>query len=336
MRPLDGFRVLDLTRFLSGPYCTMVLAELGADVIKVEQPVTGRRLPPAGAQGRRRELPVRDAQPEQALGVAGPQDRRAAATCSSSSPRETDLVMENFRPGVARPPRHRLRRRHARCGPDVIYCSISGFGQTGPYKSRPGFDIWPRAPCGFLRMTGAPDGQPAKIGIAIRRFRSRRHGHLLDHSPRSCTAPAHRRGATSTSPWSTPPWPGRSGSRAPTSAPARCPQPTGTRHRRSTPYPGLPDHRRLRHHRRRQRPPVDTAGHSRARPARVARETPDSLTLPDRMAHIEALEPEDRGDHHDADHRTTGSRPSTGPAFPVARCSPSTRRSPTPTCWRAT
>ena len=165
MVPLDGFRVLDLTRFLSGPYCTMVLAELGADVIKVEQPVTGddsRRLAPK-VNGE-----------SYPFGMPNRSKRSIAIDLKSDRGREifhelvqtADLVIENFRPGVTT----RLgidyeALREIR--PDILYCSISGFGQTGPYRDRPGFDIMAQGMVGFLRMTGQPDGRPAKVGIAI-------------------------------------------------------------------------------------------------------------------------------------------------------------------------
>ena len=163
--PLSGFRVLDLTRFLSGPYCTMVLAELGADVIKIEQPHTGddsRRLAPKidgesypfAMPNRSKRSVSLDLKTEQGLAVF----RRMAA--------EADLVIENFRPGVAK----RLGIGYddlKAVREDILYCSISGFGQTGPYRDRPGFDIMAQGMVGFLRMTGEPGGRPAKVGIAI-------------------------------------------------------------------------------------------------------------------------------------------------------------------------
>ena len=165
MVPLDGFRVLDLTRFLSGPYCTMVLAELGADVIKVEQPVTGddsRRLAPK-VNGE-----------SYPFGMPNRSKRSVAIDLKSERGREiflelvrtADLVIENFRPGVTT--RLGIDYDAVRAlRPDILYCSISGFGQTGPYRDRPGFDIMAQGMVGFLRMTGQPDGRPAKVGIAI-------------------------------------------------------------------------------------------------------------------------------------------------------------------------
>ncbi len=165
MRPLDGFRVLDLTRFLSGPYCCMVLAELGADVIKIEPPVTGddARLmaPKIDGESYPFAMPNRS---KRSVSV-DLKDARGRDLFLELA-RGTDLVMENFRPGVVG--RLGIDYDGVRAvRPDVLYCSISGFGQTGPYRDRPGFDIMAQGVGGFLRMTGQPDGRPTKVGIAV-------------------------------------------------------------------------------------------------------------------------------------------------------------------------
>ncbi|MGH3358018.1 MAG: CaiB/BaiF CoA transferase family protein, partial [Nocardioidaceae bacterium] len=165
MLPLDGFRVLDLTRFLSGPYCTMVLAELGADVIKIEQPVTGddsRRLAPkVNGESYPFAMPNRS---KRSVAVDLKTDRGRELFLELAA--TADLVIENFRPGVV----DRLGIGYddvKAVRADILYCAISGFGQTGPYKNRPGFDIMAQGMTGLLRMTGQPDGRPAKVGIAI-------------------------------------------------------------------------------------------------------------------------------------------------------------------------
>jgi len=165
MKPLDGFRVLDLTRFLSGPYCTMVLAELGADVVKVEQPGTGddsRRLAPkVNGESYPFGMPNRS---KRSVSLDLKDDRGRDAFRRMAA--RADLVIENFRPGVVK----RLGIDHEslrEVNPALLYCSISGFGQTGPYRDRPGFDIMAQGTVGFMRMTGHPDGRPAKVGIAI-------------------------------------------------------------------------------------------------------------------------------------------------------------------------
>jgi crotonobetainyl-CoA:carnitine CoA-transferase CaiB-like acyl-CoA transferase len=163
--PLDGFRVLDLSRFLSGPYTTMVLAELGADVVKVERFPEGddsRRLgPKVNGESYPFGMPNRSKR-SLALDLKSPTGRDVFLRLAAQS----DLVIENFRPGVVR--RLGIDYEAVREGrPDILYCSISGFGQTGPYRDRPGFDIMAQGVTGLLRMTGQPDGRPAKVGIAI-------------------------------------------------------------------------------------------------------------------------------------------------------------------------
>ena len=163
--PLTGVTVLDLTRVLAGPYATMVLGDLGADVIKVERLPDGddsRAMGPfrdgesyCFAQVNRNKRGV-------ALDLKHPEGLAALLALAARS----DVVVENYRPGTA---------QRLGCGydavravrPDVIYCSISGFGQTGPYAQRPAYDIIAQGISGFLSMTGHPGGPPAKSGIAI-------------------------------------------------------------------------------------------------------------------------------------------------------------------------
>lgn len=164
--PLAGFRVLDLTRFLAGPYAAMVLADLGADVIKVEQPDGGdnsRHFGPFHESGESWPfIQVNRGKRSVALDVRHPRGRELALRLAARS----DLVMESFRPGVAA--RLGLSYDDVRARrPDVLYCSLSAFGQTGPYASRPGFDIMAQGVTGVLRMTGQPDGRPAKVGFAV-------------------------------------------------------------------------------------------------------------------------------------------------------------------------
>ena len=165
MLALDGFRVLDLTRFLAGPYCTMVLAELGADVIKVERFPEGddsRRLAPkVKGESYPFAMPNRSKR-----SLALDLKREAGRNLFLHLARDADLVVENFRPGVVQRlgiDYEAVRAVHE----DILYCSISGFGQTGPYRDRAGFDIMAQGVTGFMRMTGHPGGRPAKVGIAI-------------------------------------------------------------------------------------------------------------------------------------------------------------------------
>ncbi len=140
MRSLTGFRVLDLLRFLSGAYCTMVLAELGADVIKIEQPGTeddSRRMAPKiKGESYPFALPNRSKR-SVALDLKSRRGQELFLELAASA----DLVIENFRPSGHR---RRLGIRYdsvRKIRGDILYCSISGFGQTGPYRDRPGFDI---------------------------------------------------------------------------------------------------------------------------------------------------------------------------------------------------
>jgi len=233
MLPLDGFRVLDLTRFLSGPYCTMVLAELGAEVIKVEQPHTGddsRRLAPkVNGESYPFGMPNRS---KRSISLDLKTDRGRELFLGLA--RGADLVIENFRPGVVR----RLgidydAVREVR--PDVLYCSISGFGQTGPYRDRPGFDIMAQGAVGLMRMTGEPGGRPAKVGIAINDIAA---GATAIYSILAAQIQRSRTGSgqymdislvDAGLAWTV--W--ESGAYF---AAGEVPQATGTRHRRSTPY----------------------------------------------------------------------------------------------------
>jgi crotonobetainyl-CoA:carnitine CoA-transferase CaiB-like acyl-CoA transferase len=165
MLALDDFRVLDLTRFLAGPYCTMVLAELGADVIKVERFPEGddsRRLAPkVKGESYPFAMPNRSKR-----SLAVDLKREAGRDLFLHLARDADLVVENFRPGVVQ--RLGIDYEAVRAvREDILYCSISGFGQTGPYRDRAGFDIMAQGVTGFMRMTGHPGGRPAKVGIAI-------------------------------------------------------------------------------------------------------------------------------------------------------------------------
>ncbi|MQA08373.1 MAG: CoA transferase [Pseudonocardiaceae bacterium] len=233
MAPLDGFRVLDLTRFLSGPYCTMVLAELGADVIKIEQPVTGddsRRLAPkVNGESYPFAMPNRSKR-SVVLDLKHPRGRETFLTMAAGA----DLVIENFRPGVV-----------AKLGvdydavrsvrPDVLYCSISGFGQSGPYRDRPGFDIMAQGYAGLMRMTGHPDGRPAKVGIAINDIAAGStaiYSILAAEMNRRATGDGQYIDVSLVEAglaWTV--W--ESGAYFATGEP---PEPTGTRHRRSAPY----------------------------------------------------------------------------------------------------
>ena len=165
---LDGVRVVDLTQVMAGPFCTMLLGDLGADVIKVE--------PPAGdlsrsMGGRRLQMKGKDNAPFIALNRNKRSvvlDLKAPADCGRLSALlgDADVLVESFRPGVA----DRLGFGYAAVAaghPRLVYASISGFGQTGPWAERPGFDLIAQGMSGVMSVTGTADGEPVKCGIPV-------------------------------------------------------------------------------------------------------------------------------------------------------------------------
>jgi len=162
---LSGIRVLDFSRVLAGPYCTMMLAELGADVIKVEEPSTGdeARLWPPFIEGESGYFfSVNRSKRSVAIDLKKEDGRRIARELATRS----DVVVENFAPGVAA----RLGIDYGTLSavrPDLIYCSISGFGQTGPYRDRKAYDPILQAMSGLMSVTGSRNGEPVKCGAAV-------------------------------------------------------------------------------------------------------------------------------------------------------------------------
>jgi crotonobetainyl-CoA:carnitine CoA-transferase CaiB-like acyl-CoA transferase len=164
--PLDGLTVIDLTRVLSGPYCTMVLSDLGARVIKIEHPVRGDDTrhwgPPfVGAESayflsvnRNKESLTLDFKRDEGQAIL----ERLLTTA--------DVIVENFRPGTldgAGMGAEALCGRH----PRLVYCSISGYGQTGPRRDEPGYDAVMQAEGGLMSITGDAEGPPYRLGVAI-------------------------------------------------------------------------------------------------------------------------------------------------------------------------
>ncbi len=164
-RALDGLRVLDQTQVMAGPFCAMLLADMGADVIKIE--------PPGGENTRGMDL-------ELAPGVSAPflavNRNKRGMVLDLKQPRgaailkklvaTADILIENYRPGVAR----RLGVDYstlAAINPRLIYCSISGFGQTGPYADRGGYDLIAQGMSGIMSATGSEGGAPVKVGVPI-------------------------------------------------------------------------------------------------------------------------------------------------------------------------
>jgi len=165
MQPLNGIRVLDLSRVLAGPYCTMVLGDLGADVIKVESPEGDetRSWGPPFAEGESAYyLCVNRNKRSIVVDFKMDEGRRFIHELITQS----DVLVENFRPGTLA--RFSLDFEAASViNPNLIYCSITGFGQTGPLRDRPGYDFMIQALGGLMSITGEPDGEPMKVGVAV-------------------------------------------------------------------------------------------------------------------------------------------------------------------------
>jgi crotonobetainyl-CoA:carnitine CoA-transferase CaiB-like acyl-CoA transferase len=166
MAPLDGIAVLDLTRVLSGPYCTMLLADMGARVIKIEQPGKGddtRAWGPPFLEGESAYfLSINRNKESVTVDFKHPEGRRLLEQLVANS----DVVVENFRPGTLAKlglDYQSLAPRH----PRLIYCSISGFGQTGPRAKEAGYDAVMQGEGGLMSITGYPEGPGVRLGVAI-------------------------------------------------------------------------------------------------------------------------------------------------------------------------
>ncbi|HEU4735053.1 MAG TPA: CaiB/BaiF CoA-transferase family protein [Kofleriaceae bacterium] len=162
---LQGVRILDLSRLLPGPFLTMVLADLGGDVVKIEDPKLGdymRQVPPAKGGLSGRYLAVNRGKRSAVIDLKTPAGRDALLRMAARA----DVVVESFRPGVM----DKLGVGYAAlsaANPGIVLCSISGFGQTGPYVARAGHDIGYLAIAGVLAMGGEADGAPMMPGVQI-------------------------------------------------------------------------------------------------------------------------------------------------------------------------
>ncbi|UCH38370.1 MAG: CoA transferase [Candidatus Bathyarchaeota archaeon] len=163
---LDSITILDLTRYLAGPYCSMILGDLGAEVVKIERPKTGdgsRQWGPPFIHGesayflsinRNKKSVTINLRTEKGCEIV----RKMASTY--------DVLIENYRPGIVQ----KLGLDYetlSKINPQLIYCSISGFGQTGPYREKPSYDIVGQAMGGLMSLTGEENRPPVKIGVAI-------------------------------------------------------------------------------------------------------------------------------------------------------------------------
>ena len=165
--PLSDLRVVDLTRVLAGPYLAMMLGDMGADVVKIEQPGSGddtRRWGPPYLEG------------ESTYYLAINRNKRSV-TLNLKHPRavelllrlvgEADVLLENFKAGTMERLGLGYEQRLRELNPGLIYCSITGYGREGPYAERPGYDYMAQALGGIMSVTGEPTGEPMKYGVAI-------------------------------------------------------------------------------------------------------------------------------------------------------------------------
>ena len=166
--PLKGLRVLDLTRVLAGPTCAQMLGDLGAEIIKIEKPGSGddtRGFAPPYVNGSKESayfVGVNRNKKSVAVDIAQPEGqalvKRLLASC--------DILAENFKVGALAKYGLGYDQLHAEF-PRLIYCSITGFGQTGPYAPRPGYDSLIQAMGGVMSLTGEPDALPQKVGVPV-------------------------------------------------------------------------------------------------------------------------------------------------------------------------
>jgi crotonobetainyl-CoA:carnitine CoA-transferase CaiB-like acyl-CoA transferase len=163
--PLEGIRVLDFSRVLAGPFCTMLLGDMGAEVIKIEDP--------SGGDETRGWAPFVEGWSTYYLGVN--RNKKSVAVDLKSAPgialldeliRTADVLVENFRPGTLERLGFGAERARA-LNPRLIYCSISGYGASGPRRDLPGYDMVIQGESGLMDVTGFPETGPTKVGVAI-------------------------------------------------------------------------------------------------------------------------------------------------------------------------
>lgn len=164
--PLSGVRVLDLTRVVAGPYCSMFLGDLGAEVVKVEQPGAGDDTrgwgPPFAGGESAYYLCINRNKQSLTLDLKS----KRAVELLRDLVKAADVIIENFRPGTME--RLGLGEKELReLNPRLIYASLTGFGADGPMSDWPGYDLIVQAWGGLMSITGAPDGEPVKVGVAI-------------------------------------------------------------------------------------------------------------------------------------------------------------------------
>ncbi len=165
MRPLTGVRVLDLSRVLAGPYSTALLADLGAEVIKVEMPGHGDDSRHIGPFRGEESVYFAQLNRDKRSVTVNLRDQRGRRLLLDLA-RRSDVLVENFRPGVTERLGIDYAAVHA-VNRGLVYASISGFGQTGPMAQQPAYDLLTQAASGLMSITGSPEGPPTKVGESI-------------------------------------------------------------------------------------------------------------------------------------------------------------------------
>lgn len=168
--PLDGVRVLDFSRVLAGPFCTMILGDLGADVIKVERPGRGDDTrewgPPWSGEGEAAQSAYYLCANRNKRSITLNLKAEAGRDLARRLAAQSHVVVENFVPGQMAGFGLGYDDLSA-LNPALVYCSITGFGQSGPYRDRPGYDYVIQAMSGLMSITGPAEGEPVKVGVAI-------------------------------------------------------------------------------------------------------------------------------------------------------------------------
>ena len=232
---LEGLRVLDVTQVMAGPYCAMLLADLGADVIKVEPPAgdSTRQMPGARGTDSPSFNAVNRGKRSLVLNLKTPEGRGVFARLARSS----DIVIENYRPGVMASLGLDYPALSA-ANPRLIYASISGYGQTGPYRGMGGFDLIAQGVAGIMSITGEPGGAPVKAGIPVTDL-APACSRWSAFSRRSSIAIAPASASTSTRRSWTPASRCRCGRRRSISPASACRPALGSAHRMNAPYQAI-------------------------------------------------------------------------------------------------
>ncbi|KAK2867779.1 hypothetical protein FQN49_003483 [Arthroderma sp. PD_2] len=173
--PLAGIRVLDMTRVLAGPYCTQILGDLGAEVVKIEHPVRGDDTRAWGPPYAEYKDGAKEGPGESAYYLAVNRNKKSVGLSFADESgieilhklaKESDVFVENYIPGSLK--KYQMDYESLRAiNPKLIYASVTGYGQTGPYSKRAGYDVMVEAEMGLMHITGSRDGPPVKVGVAV-------------------------------------------------------------------------------------------------------------------------------------------------------------------------